>query len=192
MIYLALGDSMSIDKYTGVVGGGAVAQFHKWLGTEWQLLDQTADGCTMDWVDTKATGDLITLTIGGNDALQHMERVMTEGVSFLLQRHRDLLERIRQTNPTSCLIAGNVYSPQTTLPLDLEQMLTQLNAGIEQNIHDVNGYLADIYATFKGHEATHLCQDIEPTLEGATAIAQLFIDQYTQWQSSSGTDPTGH
>jgi hypothetical protein len=29
--YLALGDSMSIDRYTGVKGGGAVSQFYKWL-----------------------------------------------------------------------------------------------------------------------------------------------------------------
>ena len=35
--YLALGDSMSIDLYTGVKGGGAVSQFHRWLGTTWTL-----------------------------------------------------------------------------------------------------------------------------------------------------------
>jgi len=29
--YLALGDSMSIDLYTGVEGGGAVRQFYGWL-----------------------------------------------------------------------------------------------------------------------------------------------------------------
>ena len=30
-LYLALGDSMSIDLYTGVRGGGAVSQFYGWL-----------------------------------------------------------------------------------------------------------------------------------------------------------------
>ncbi|MFZ5831668.1 MAG: hypothetical protein ACOY3P_16400 [Planctomycetota bacterium] len=41
--YLALGDSMSIDQYTGVRGGGAVSQFHKWLGDRWLLDDRSVD-----------------------------------------------------------------------------------------------------------------------------------------------------
>lgn len=184
MIYLALGDSMSIDKYTGVDGGGAVSQFHKWLGDDWRLIDKTADGCTMDGVDATAIGDLITLTIGGNDALQNFDRVTTEGVAFLLQRHRELLQKIRATNPASCLIVGNIYSPQTKLSAALERMLSQLNEGIEDNVGAVDGHLADIRAAFKGRESTHLCLDIEPTLTGATAIAQLFIEQYKTWHQS--------
>ena len=49
-VYLALGDSMSIDQYTGVQGGGAVSQLYgwlKWLGQSWVLDDKTADGCCM-------------------------------------------------------------------------------------------------------------------------------------------------
>lgn len=184
MVYLALGDSMSIDKYTGVDGGGAVSQFHKWLGDDWHLIDKTVDGCTMDWVDATTKGDLITLTIGGNDALQHIDRVTTEGVAFLLKRHNELLQRIRTTNPTSGLIVGNVYAPQTKLPPDLARMLSHLNEGIEQNTDAADAYLADIHAAFKGRESTHLCLDIEPTLIGATAIAQLFIEQYKTWHQS--------
>ena len=45
--YLALGDSMSIDAYTGVPGGGAVAQFYKRLcarGSDtWILDDRTVE-----------------------------------------------------------------------------------------------------------------------------------------------------
>ena len=51
-IYLALGDSMSIDTYTGVPGGGAVAQLYRRLqarqdGLPWRLCDETYDGCTI-------------------------------------------------------------------------------------------------------------------------------------------------
>jgi len=178
MIYLALGDSMSIDRYTGAEGGGAVAQFHRWLGDQWELDDHTIDACTMDWVDTRAKGDIITLTIGGNDALRHMDEVMSNGVDRLIRQHRKLLQGIRGSNPTSCLIVGNVYAPQTALPKDLERLLHQLNEGIAANVTVVRACLADIRATFKGKESTHLCLDIEPTLAGATAIAGLFIAQY--------------
>ena len=67
--YLALGDSMSIDQYTGVEGGGAVSQFYKWLGDLWSLDDRSADMCRMRYVPTDGQGDVITLTIGGNDLL---------------------------------------------------------------------------------------------------------------------------
>ena len=71
--YLALGDSMSIDDYTGVRGGGAVNQFFRTLGNEWSLDDRTFDGCQMVGVPRNGRGDLITLTIGGNDLLWNRE-----------------------------------------------------------------------------------------------------------------------
>src|SRR6478672_1456416 len=43
-VYLALGDSISIDDYTGVHGGGAVSQLAHRLGAE--LVDRTRDGNT--------------------------------------------------------------------------------------------------------------------------------------------------
>jgi len=183
MQYLALGDSMSIDKYTDVEGGGAVSQFHRWLGDTWHLLDKTLDGCTVELVDTSTTGELITLTIGGNDALQHMDRVMTDGTDLLVARHRELLERLRAQNPDACLIVGNVYAPQSPLPPALERQLSNLNSGIAKNIGSVGGRLADIHETFRGHEADYLCLDIEPTHQGASAIAGLFQAAYSDWIS---------
>ena len=44
-IYLALGDSMSIDDYTGVECGGAVKRFFRTLGDELTLDDRTVDDC---------------------------------------------------------------------------------------------------------------------------------------------------
>jgi hypothetical protein len=73
MQYLALGDSISIDDYTGVPLGGAASQFVRLVGaTEFQNLTQ--DGCITDGVleiltDLTTSPDVVTLTAGGNDFL---------------------------------------------------------------------------------------------------------------------------
>jgi lysophospholipase L1-like esterase len=71
-IYRALGDSISIDDYTGVHGGGAPSQLARKLGVE--LVDLTRDGNTTqgvlaDLARAPASADVITLTAGGNDLL---------------------------------------------------------------------------------------------------------------------------
>ncbi len=43
-VYLAIGDSISIDDYTGVRGGGAPSQLARKLGVD--LVDLTRDGNT--------------------------------------------------------------------------------------------------------------------------------------------------
>jgi lysophospholipase L1-like esterase len=71
-VYLALGDSISIDDYTGVRGGGAASQLARKLGSE--LIDLTGDGNTThgvlaDLARALAAADVVTLTAGGNDLL---------------------------------------------------------------------------------------------------------------------------
>src|SRR6266516_4505123 len=71
-IYLALGDSISIDDYTGVRGGGAPSQLARKLGVA--LVDLTCDGNTTqgllaDLAGAPAAADFATLTAGGNDLL---------------------------------------------------------------------------------------------------------------------------
>jgi len=71
-IYLALGDSISINDYTGVPGGGAASQLAHKLGLE--LVDLTRDGNTSrgvlaDLAAAPAAADIVTLTAGGNDLL---------------------------------------------------------------------------------------------------------------------------
>jgi lysophospholipase L1-like esterase len=71
-IYVALGDSVSIDDYTGVRGGGASSQLARRLGLE--LVDLTRDGNTTQGVLADLAGappstDVVTLTAGGNDLL---------------------------------------------------------------------------------------------------------------------------
>ena len=176
-LYLALGDSMSIDLYTGVRGGGAVSQFHRWLqglGQSWTLDDRTADMCRMRYVPASATGELITLTIGGNDLLAQQQRYLSEGLSSFADEHLDLLTRLRAGNPDALLIVGNVYAPQTPLAQQLIRALDEANAVIAANVEKVAARLADIRRAFRGHEQEYLCRDIEPSLKGAAVIAGLF------------------
>jgi hypothetical protein len=71
-IYLALGDSISIDDYPGVRGGGAASQLARKLGFD--LLDLTRDGNTTHGVladldRAPGAAQVVTLTAGGNDLL---------------------------------------------------------------------------------------------------------------------------
>lgn len=174
--YLALGDSMSIDLYTGVTGGGAVNQFHKWLGDEWTLDDRSADMCRMHYVPRDGRGEVITLTIGGNDLIADAQRYLEQGLADFAQEHLMLLQSIRAANPDALLIVGNVYAPQSPLPEVMSQALDAANEAIAENARSVDASLADIRETFRGHEQDYLCYDIEPSLRGATAIAELFSE----------------
>lgn len=174
--YLALGDSMSIDDYTGVRGGGAANQFFRTLGDGWSLDDRTFDGCQMAGVPRDGVGDVITLTIGGNDLLWNKERYVREGVGEFAAEHLPLLQAIRGVNPGSVLIVGDVYGPAAPLSDEEARGLAEANQAIHKNCRTVDAELAGIYKAFKGREDTLLCLGIEPTLEGAEVIAALFED----------------
>jgi hypothetical protein len=178
--YLALGDSMSIDDYTGVVSGGAVKQLYRRLVGSWKLIDKTYDGCMIDGVPTDLQGDLITLTIGGNDLLFHQEHYLSGGLPDFARNHRRLLGALRAVNPESTIVVGNIYRPQFPLSRELQAGLETANAMIAANVAAVGGSLADIHAAFLGHESQYLCFDIEPSLRGAEVIAALFFAAYVR------------
>jgi hypothetical protein len=174
--YLALGDSMSIDRYTGVEGGGAASQFHQWLnrdGATWVFDDQAADMCRMRYVPIRR-GDLITLTIGGNDLLAEKSFYLKNGLGNFAEEHLRLLNNLRAHNPAAIFIVGNIYASQTPLPQELVRALDEANAMIAANVEKVGGHLADIRRAFRGREREYLCYDIEPSLKGAGIIAGLF------------------
>ena len=174
--YLALGDSMSIDLYTGMKGGGAVSQFYKWLKEceqSWILNDKAADMCRMRYVPIEKA-DLITLTIGGNDLLAEHEFYLKDGLGSFAKEHLKLLTNLRSNNPKAFVIVGNVYTSQTPLSEELTRALDEANAIIAANIEKVGAHLADIRQAFRGHESEYLCFDIEPSLKGAAVIAGLF------------------
>lgn len=174
--YLALGDSMSIDDYTGVKGGGAVHQFFHTLGDGWMLDDRTFDGCQMAGVPRDARGDLITLTIGGNDLLWNKEKYLSEGLAEFSAEHKALLAEIRRANPNSRFIVGDIYAPAAPLSDSESSALEEANAAIRANCKETGAPQAEINKAFKGFEQTFLCLGIEPTLQGAKVIAELFQD----------------
>jgi lysophospholipase L1-like esterase len=173
-IYLALGDSMSIDDYTGVKEGGAVHQFHRWLGERWLLDDRTADGCLIRDVPRNGRGDVLTLTVGGNDLLWRREEYLTRGLANFAAEHLELLQAIRAVNPRAVFIVGDIYAPQFQLsPLE-QGGLSAANVTIRENCAAVGAHLAGIHNAFRGHEDDYLCLGIEPTLKGAQVVSCLF------------------
>lgn len=173
-VYLALGDSMSIDDYTQVDGGGAVAQFHRYLGEDWTLIDRTADGAQMQDVPLDLQGDVITLTIGGNDLLWNRETYVRDGIQSFLWEHERLLKNLRGANPDALMIIGDIYHPDAQLTERELELLKTVNRGIRANCMAIAAEHAPIFETFRGHEKEYLCLNIEPNLRGAEAIAQLF------------------
>jgi lysophospholipase L1-like esterase len=103
--YLALGDSISIDDYTGVRGGGAPSQLARKLGVE--LVDLTRDGNTTEGVladlaRAPAAANVVTLTAGGNDLLGG------EHPRAILRRLHQIAARISRSAP------GSLSTPSTT------------------------------------------------------------------------------
>jgi lysophospholipase L1-like esterase len=151
-----------------------VRQFHAALGAGWELDDRTRDGCRIGGVPLDGHGDVITLTIGGNDLLANADRWVRDGLAEFAAAHAELLERVRAANPTAAFIVGDVYEPAAPLsPTQLER-LGEANAMIHANCRRVGAVLAPIHDAFRGQEAEYLCLGIEPTLAGAKAIAHLF------------------
>ncbi|RIK86930.1 MAG: hypothetical protein DCC67_02385 [Planctomycetota bacterium] len=187
--YLALGDSMSIDDYTGIHGGGAVNQFYRMLGEGWRLDDRTQDGCRIPETPRDGHGELITLTIGGNDLLWNREYYLREGLESFAAAHLALLEQIRRRNPAALFIVGDIYHPARPLSPIEAAALAAANELIRRNVKLVGGRLARICDAFRGHEAACLCYEIEPTLMGATAIAKLFFELYDKAEERSPRDP---
>src|SRR5881227_4230849 len=105
-IYLALGDSISIDNYTGVPGGGAASQLARKLGVD--LVDLTRDGNTTqgvlaDLARAPASADVVTLTAGGNDLLGG------ESPRAILRRLHQIAERIEPLGAR--VIVNTIYDP---------------------------------------------------------------------------------
>jgi lysophospholipase L1-like esterase len=183
-VYVALGDSISIDDYTGVVGGGAPTQLARTLGLE--LVDLTSDGNTTSGVledlhRLPSAADLVTLTAGGNDLLHDQ---LPDGILTGLDKIADQLQTLGVP-----VIFNTVYDPsdgddqvgQRELGLsaaavrELRRRLHATNAGIRELAARRGFRLADLEHLFHGHGVMStqpwFVERIEPNLDGATAIA---------------------
>jgi lysophospholipase L1-like esterase len=201
--YLALGDSISIDDYTGVRGGGAASQLARMLGSE--LVDLTRDGNTTrdvlhDLARAPAAADVVTLTAGGNDLL-HWNRPRT-----ILRRLELIARRVRPLGGR--VVLNTVYDPSDgdddvgrralhlprLMALQLRRRLNALNDGIRAMAADHGLLLADLEHLFHGHGVASddpwFVQVIEPNLAGASAIAECWYELLTC--SSAGADERGH
>jgi lysophospholipase L1-like esterase len=184
-VYLALGDSISIDDYTGVAGGGAPAQLARRLGAE--LIDLTRDGNTTDGVladlaRAPAAADLVTLTAGGNDLLGGS---LPRGILRRLEQITDRIEPF-----AARVVLNTVYDPSDgddevgrrelglsrLAALELRRRLNALNRGIRALAAQRGLLLADLEHLFHGHgiasDEPWFVHVIEPNLAGATAIAE--------------------
>jgi lysophospholipase L1-like esterase len=187
-VYLALGDSISIDDYTGVRGGGAASQLARKLGVD--LLDLTCDGNTTHGVladlARAPAADVVTLTAGGNDLLGgELPRAILRRLLQIAQRLEPLGARV---------VVNTVYDPSDgdndvgrrelglsrLAAIELRRRLNTLNGGIRRLASERGFVCADLERLFNGHGVASnepwYVQVIEPNLAGATAIAQHWYE----------------
>jgi lysophospholipase L1-like esterase len=178
-LYIALGDSISIDDYpereTGIAGIGAASLFAKALRERNPSLsfeNLTADGATTDDVlrwqlprlrDTNEPA-IVTLTAGGNDLLGNLRatRPPVRLVEGVLERLERILDELAQRLPNALVLPGTVYDPSDGTNvlygeyLEREaKWLARVNDGIRALATDrKNVRLADIHERFLGHGLT--------------------------------------
>jgi lysophospholipase L1-like esterase len=191
-IYVALGDSISIDDYTGVSGGGAASQLARKLGLD--LVDLTVDGNTTqgvlaDFARAPAAADVVTLTAGGNDLL------VGDPPRAILRRLHQIAERIQPFGGR--VVINTIYDPSDgdnelgrrelglsrLATIELRRRLNAVNRGIAKLAADRGFLLADLERLFHGHGVASnepwFVQVIEPNLAGATATAEHWYELLT-------------
>ena len=191
-VYVALGDSISIDDYTGVRGGGAPSQLARKLGLD--LVDLTRDGNTTqgvlaDLVAAPTAADVVTLTAGGNDLLGG------DLPRSILRRLRQIAERIQRLDAR--VVANTIYDPSDgnndvgrrelglsrLATVQLRRRLNAVNSGIVQLAREHGFLLADLERLFHGHGVASpepwFVNVIEPNLAGATAVAEHWHELLT-------------
>ncbi len=191
-VYLALGDSISIDDYTGVRGGGAPSQLARKLGVG--LVDLTRDGNTTkgvlaDLARAPTAADVVTITAGGNDLLGgDLPRAILRRLHQIAQRIQPLGARV---------VVNTVYDPSDgdndvgrrelglsrLATIALRRRLNAVNGGIATLARERGFLLADLERLFHGHgvasDEPWFVQVIEPNLAGATAIAEHWYELLT-------------
>jgi lysophospholipase L1-like esterase len=126
-VYLAVGDSMSIDYYTGVDGGGSASQLARKLRFEFVDLmvdGNTTHGVLADLARARAAADVVTLTAGGNDVLAG------DLPGAILGRLRRIAERIEPLGAR--VIVNTIYDPS-----DGDDELGRRELGAEPSSADI-------------------------------------------------------
>lgn len=189
MRYLALGDSISIDYWTGIEGGGAVNQFAAKIGARGaDLQDLTADGRTAagvvdDLERIRIRPEVITLTAGGNDfLLGRPTQQICENLSKIAERLAGY----------GCpVLLSTIYDPTdgddrigAQMGIDPAQRAEyeRINDHLRALARERSFILSDLQKLFLGnglasrHPWIH--HGIEPNHMGATAIAGHWLGLY--------------
>jgi lysophospholipase L1-like esterase len=176
MLYVALGDSISIDDYpareTGIPDIGAASLFARELRARHPSLvfdNLTADGATTDdvlrgqlpLVRTTPEEAIVSVTAGGNDLLMNLGtmRPPVRLVEGILERVTRIVDEITRMLPAAMILLGTIYDPSDgtnvlgEARLDREATwLARVNEGIRAIAAERdNVRLADIHAHFLGH-----------------------------------------
>jgi lysophospholipase L1-like esterase len=178
-LYVALGDSISIDDYpareTGIPDIGAASLFHRHLRRRFPdiaFANLTADGATSDDVlrfqlpRVRPSDDpaVVTITAGGNDMLMHLgaPRPPANLVDGIIERVTAIVDQTTRTLPNALILLGTIYDPSDGTnvlyreKLDREaKWLARVNEAIRALAASrANVRLADIHRHFLGHGLT--------------------------------------
>ena len=179
LLYVALGDSMSIDVYAGGPGRGAASLLHRnrdadfpdWAGHDlatrgYAKLDLTYDGATTAGVlDRQLPGldgraDLVTLTMGGNDLMGAYGDTAAAAavVRAVADRGEQIMSRLAGSPR---IVLTTVYDPSDgtgavpggALPAwpDGPDLVRALNAVLVELANRHGAVVADVHAHFLGH-----------------------------------------
>ena len=202
--YLALGDSISIDDYTGVRGGGAASQLARRLGAD--LVNLTRDGNTTrgvlaDLARAPAAADVVTLTAAGNDLLGG------EPARAIVRRLHQIVRRIQPLGGR--VVMNTIYDPSDgdndvgrrelglsrPAAIVMRRRLNAVNGGIRKLARESGFLLGDLEHLFRGHgvasDEPWFVQVIEPNLAGATAIAEHWYQLLTSRRGEGSGEQRG-
>lgn len=201
MTYLALGDSISIDLYTEVEGGGAASQLARLLNAD-PFFNLTRDGMVSDGLlaglrEAWTIGglpkiDAVTFTIGGNDLLSgyffREEGGRDSQIVGFETLRRNVTEIAGLLARLNCPVVMNtIYDPtdgddsraeELGLPPEARQALVGANTMLRAVAAERGFLLCDLEALFRGHgfwsDDSWMVMHIEPNLKGATRIAEAW------------------
>ncbi|HVT14170.1 MAG TPA: SGNH/GDSL hydrolase family protein [Fimbriimonadaceae bacterium] len=202
MRYLSLGDSISIDDYTGVPAGGAASQFARLIkATDHD--SRTRDGRTTSGVlealqEPYDVPDVVTLTACGNDLLVALASIhgdWQKPIDEIFSRYDQILDQLRRLScPT---IINTVYDPTDGkddlavlmgLPHPVRAPFDRVNDHIRSGAGG-NLILSDLERLFAGHgywsADPWITGYIEPNYPGATAIARHWHSLFLDFRSES-------
>ncbi|RYG49624.1 SGNH/GDSL hydrolase family protein [bacterium] len=201
MTYLAHGDSISIDLYTGVEGGGAASQLSRLLKAD-SFLNLTRDGIVSERVRNELREgwrmkdrppiDVVTLTLGGNDILagyfsrtagdRGQGKIAFDAFVRNFTEIADILSRLECP-----VVLNTIYDPtdgddakaaQLGLVPEARQALNDANALIKRMAWKHSFPICDLQALFHGHgfwsAEPWIVHHIEPSHLGATKIAEAW------------------